>query len=935
MGVKGLWDFLAPAGRRVGLETLSGRWVAVDASVWLTQLVRAMREADTMRLVRNAHLLGIFRRCCKLLYYGVDAVFVFDGAVPALKRRTQDRRRRRRDRQAARLRRVAERLLLLRLHRERGKAERREVAEEGDAATGSVLEQAVQDAGEEEVLPEGGMAAVEEEEEEAETPLQVPGVDEVDWEAVASYPASMQKEIIAELVRRINMETYGAAEQEETERDPSAFSQLQMDRFLRATELKMRVRNARSQLQERDMNGRRIASDTTREYVLIKEGGSGVRETVQSAPEATPRVPAAPLEYDSGTGWASVVQPHGLFAAAGEYLASEGNARPSGNRRDMTMGASSGGAVPTKAAVPPEPRPSPSVSPAGKSPVEVDDDDVDEYADIAWSDGEAVVRERVAEDVEAVSERGMEEHDVRLAEDESEVPAPPRSSSRESEVSIAHESEDAPAAEQWSPARPTEMEVRPQPETAPSLSDAEKSSETPDNNDIIVVDGARDVSTEDAVVVGHGVPSPTRSETEPDTRDLHDPTPSVSPAAPVTDRSDHALSPEAASARAADARASATSAVSAPPSSPPDEADADADADLPLDEAQLRAQWQSLSKQTDSISNEMVLEVRQMLSLLGIPFMQAPAEAEAQCAHLNAVGAVDAVVTEDSDAFLFGARRVYRHIFEESKYVEEYDMAVVERDMGMDRDRLICMALLLGGDYTDGIYGVGIVNATEIVDAFCDAASASPAERDAFSASHGLQSFRAWMEAVDTEEPAATKKKRQPSESEDKRERFQRVHRNVRRTWHLRDRSFPNRHVIDAYCHPNVERRWVLPDGRRAFAWREPDVAGLEAFCADKFGWDAARAREMLQPVLQAWRACRLKQMRIDAYFHPHRFARIRSQRLQTAVREMAYGHAARQTGEGERREKGAVEEVPLLAGTEEMMLPAVAPVKRRRKTTR
>eukprot|EP00166_Cyanidium_caldarium_P003065 ctg_2985.g531 len=793
MGVKGLWDFLAPAGRRVGLETLSGRWVAVDASVWLTQLVRAMREADTMRLVRNAHLLGIFRRCCKLLYYGVDAVFVFDGAVPALKRRTQDRRRRRRDRQAARLRRVAERLLLMRLHRERGKGERREVAEEEDAAVGCVVEQAVKEAGEEEVLPGGGMTAMEEEE-EAETPLQVPSVDEVDWEAVASYPASMQKEIIAELVRRINMETYGAAAQEETERDPSAFSQLQMDRFLRATELKMRVRNARSQLQERDRSGRRIASDTTREYVLIKESGSGVRETISSARETTPEapvatspVPAAPLEYDSGTGWANVAQPHGLFAAAGEYLASEGNARPSGDSRDAAMGVSCGVVAPTKATVLPEPPSSPSASPASKSPREVDDDDVDEYADIAWSDGEMVEREFVADDAETPSE-----HDFRLAEDESEVPALPRSSPRESEVSIVRESEDAPAAEPWSPARPTEMEVRPQPETPPSWSDTGKSSETPNHNKV-VVDGARDVSTEDAIA-GHGVLSPTPSETEPDTCDSHDPMPSVSPAAPAADRSNHALSPEAASARAADVRASATSAISAPPSSPPDEPDAD----LPLDEAQLRAQWQSLTKQTDSISNEMVLEVRQMLSLLGIPFMQAPAEAEAQCAHLNAVGAVDAVVTEDSDAFLFGARRVYRHIFEESKYVEEYDMAVVERDMGMDRDRLICMALLLGGDYTDGIYGVGIVNAAEIVDAFCDAASASPAERDAFPASQGLQSFRAWMEAVDTEEPAATKKRRQPPESEDKRERFQRVHRNVRRMWHLRDRSFPNRHVIDA-----------------------------------------------------------------------------------------------------------------------------------------
>jgi Holliday junction resolvase YEN1 len=42
------------------------------------------------------------------------------------------------------------------------------------------------------------------------------------------------------------------------------------------------------------------------------------------------------------------------------------------------------------------------------------------------------------------------------------------------------------------------------------------------------------------------------------------------------------------------------------------------------------------------------------------PLSQAPGEAEAELAKLNAAGMIDAVVTDDSDAFLFGATHVIR-----------------------------------------------------------------------------------------------------------------------------------------------------------------------------------------------------------------------------------------------------------------------------------
>ncbi|RRT76349.1 hypothetical protein B296_00030179 [Ensete ventricosum] len=140
MGVQGLWELLAPVGRRVSVETLAGKKLAIgtlvlldfpslptafliaipllllcllfaDASIWMVQFMKAMRD-DKGEMVLNAHLLGFFRRICKLLFLRTKPVFVFDGATPALKRRTVAARRRHRDSARAKIRKTAEKLLL-------------------------------------------------------------------------------------------------------------------------------------------------------------------------------------------------------------------------------------------------------------------------------------------------------------------------------------------------------------------------------------------------------------------------------------------------------------------------------------------------------------------------------------------------------------------------------------------------------------------------------------------------------------------------------------------------------------------------------------------------------------------------------------------------------------------------------------------------------
>ena len=85
MGVIGLWGLLEPAGNAVPLESLENKIVAVDISIWLNQSVKGYRDKSG-NAVANAHLLGLFHRISKLLFYKIKPVFVFDGKAPDLKK---------------------------------------------------------------------------------------------------------------------------------------------------------------------------------------------------------------------------------------------------------------------------------------------------------------------------------------------------------------------------------------------------------------------------------------------------------------------------------------------------------------------------------------------------------------------------------------------------------------------------------------------------------------------------------------------------------------------------------------------------------------------------------------------------------------------------------------------------------------------------------
>lgn len=129
-----------------------------------------------------------------------------------------------------------------------------------------------------------------------------------------------------------------------------------------------------------------------------------------------------------------------------------------------------------------------------------------------------------------------------------------------------------------------------------------------------------------------------------------------------------------------------------------------------------------------TLSPPMVEEAKKLVGALGLPVIQAPSEGEAQAAHLCKRGDAFAVVSQDADAFLFGAPRVVRNLSVTGRRKQRNALAyervtpellVLADTLGalkINHDQLIILALLVGTDYNrQGIKGVGPKKALKLL----------------------------------------------------------------------------------------------------------------------------------------------------------------------------------------------------------------------------
>ncbi|XP_011311489.1 flap endonuclease 1 isoform X1 [Fopius arisanus] len=118
------------------------------------------------------------------------------------------------------------------------------------------------------------------------------------------------------------------------------------------------------------------------------------------------------------------------------------------------------------------------------------------------------------------------------------------------------------------------------------------------------------------------------------------------------------------------------------------------------------------------VTSTHVEEAKQLLKLMGIPYVEAPCEAEAQCAALVKSGKIFAAATEDMDALTFGSDILLRRLtFSEARKmpVQEIHLDKVLEGMELTREEFIDFCIMLGCDYTGTIKGIGPKRAIELI----------------------------------------------------------------------------------------------------------------------------------------------------------------------------------------------------------------------------
>lgn len=141
-----------------------------------------------------------------------------------------------------------------------------------------------------------------------------------------------------------------------------------------------------------------------------------------------------------------------------------------------------------------------------------------------------------------------------------------------------------------------------------------------------------------------------------------------------------------------------------------------------IEEARTHAQA------TSQLKDVMVEDAKRLLEALGVAWIQAPSEGEAQASFMASRGDVWSVASQDHDSLLFGAPRMVKNLAitgrrklpRKDAYVEVepkiVELAKVLNELSLTREQLVDVGILIGTDFNpDGVKGIGPKTAVKLV----------------------------------------------------------------------------------------------------------------------------------------------------------------------------------------------------------------------------
>ena len=131
---------------------------------------------------------------------------------------------------------------------------------------------------------------------------------------------------------------------------------------------------------------------------------------------------------------------------------------------------------------------------------------------------------------------------------------------------------------------------------------------------------------------------------------------------------------------------------------------------------------------TSRLKDYMTADSKRLLTQMGVPWIQAPSEGEAQAAYLAKKGDTDYCASQDYDSLLFGAPRLVRNVTisgrrklpRKNVYIEVtpqiVELGQVLKQLNITHEQLIDVGILMGTDFNpDGIKGVGPKTAVKLI----------------------------------------------------------------------------------------------------------------------------------------------------------------------------------------------------------------------------
>ncbi|CAH8582824.1 unnamed protein product [Dicrocoelium dendriticum] len=837
MGVPGLWNLLEPARRPLDLEQLSGKIVAIDMNIWLHQAVKSRASTGGP----SRYLSVLFRRLCKLIYFGIRPVFVFDGEVPTLKKSTIAARRQLRTQLGEKAERAEQRMLrrLLRrvaesaaeVHTPNSSANSHgEAHSKGpEQAKVALLQRLagrpdVQRAKEDAQLFDAPPGKLESKNNDSALLHESAGLEFDDLardylDSVNLYaPSDGQNEpldlhspsfcalpVLAQLrviqLAREQLESgfrKNCQQQLELERDNEVFSANQVHRLLlrrrlaeRHEELSVQIAKAEAAHQLAQLNNPHLL-DALRPCLKTKKKDS---ETVTSALRIQSR----------DTGHAILIKkpsPQNRFALNRliERDKLDLNAQDVATDKEHL-----------------------------NDVLQQNDDLKDEVQSTSCISVEPLVEHEVKpESVPSSSSTELMSNEDTYTEHFSAVSSESTSSDEASHSSfqIAHtQLTDLSCL----PATPnlfdnadvgTTGDSIPTPETlVPCANDSVPRTTRPNPkafssvtscNTSLQIKNSKLLTNED-------------DEVEEDFIEVSEP--------PIaTPSSDEASNERTVSSDEESQSISTERDITAGFTLTQNWIE-DAD-EFRLDDEVLREQADRFARQAQTTTTRCIEEAQQLLRLFGVPFLIGPEEAEAQCASLQRSDRVDFVATDDSDVWPFGAQIVCRHLFGDSgsnksktkngknflRFPSLYLLEDVQQRVGLNVPNFLRLALLCGSDYTLGVQNVGPVTAIEILSEF------DPQENACSSDWHSwlngsdasddlvvqviepLHRFVAWWKVATASGDPKT------STASPLKKKWLKL---------SLPPGFPDSRIVEAYLRPNVMTH------TDPFVWRAPDVESL------------------------------------------------------------------------------------------------------------